>query len=150
VSASIELNVTKLDVDFRGRNSQLADVELQAELYTDMPAADDVVALYVDGDQVFAAPFSQFAPVKRFGDIVDGLYALKTPHLWVQIDFVDGRLSVNAEKVALLHYNPANGVDIQVILGDAVAVDNVQPIDEHHDRHFRHRGPERGRGHCAH
>jgi hypothetical protein len=33
------------------------------------------------------------------------------------------------------------------MLGDAVAVDNIQPVDEKTDRHYKHHRPERGRGH---
>jgi PKD repeat protein len=147
VSATIELNVTRAEIKFKGKQSALADVEIRAELYAPVPAADDVVALYLDGAQVFAAPFSQFEAVQHHGSIVPGVYKLKSKHLWVRIDFVQGRLVVDANKVMLTGYDPANGVEVKVMLGDAVAVDNIQPVDEKTDRHYKHHRPERGRGH---
>lgn len=60
----MELNVTKLDVRFKSKKSQLADVKLQADLHALLPGGNDVVALYLDGAPVFAAPFSQFEPAK--------------------------------------------------------------------------------------
>jgi hypothetical protein len=56
---------------------------------------------------------------------------------------------VEAEKVKLLGYDPRNGVDVEVAIGDATAVDTVEPTDDRGDRHYRHRRPERGRGHCG-
>lgn len=56
---AIEFNVTRADIDFKSRKSALAAVEIQAEFYAAVPAPDDVVALYVDGALVFAAPFGQ-------------------------------------------------------------------------------------------
>jgi len=149
-SSGIELNVTKLDIEFKSRRSALASVELQAELYAAIPAADDVVAVFIDGAGLFAVPFGQFVPVKSHGLVVPGVYKLKAQHLWVQIDFVEGRLSVDAEKVNLTGYDPSNGVVVEVMLGDAMAVDNVTPGDEKADRHYKHQAPVRGQGHRSH
>ncbi len=150
VSPPFELNVLKLDVDFKRGKSQRAEVELLAELYTtSLPGPDDVIAVSLDGALVFAAPFRRFEQVKQNGTVLVGVYKLKAPHLYVRLDFVQGRLVVEAEKVELTGYDPRNGVDVEVMIGDATAVDTVQPTDDRGDRHYRHRRPERGRGHCG-
>jgi len=148
-SPSVELNVTRAEIHFKGRKSSLASVEIQAELAASVPAADDVVALHLDGAEVFAVPFSEFAQVYHHGAVVPGVYKLKTRHLWVKIDFEDGWLAVDADKVALPGYNASNGVDVEVMLGDAVAVDNIQPVDSHADRHYKHYRPARHEHHCS-
>jgi PKD repeat protein len=149
VSPAIELNVTRADIDFRSRRSQLADVEILAELYAAIPGSDEVVALYLDGALVFAAPFGRFEPVRRHGAVAPGVFKLKEPHLWVQLDLAEGRLAVEAHRVMLSGYDPRNGVDVELMLGGATAVDNVRPVDERGDRHYRHHRPERGRGGCG-
>jgi PKD repeat protein len=149
VSPGIDLNVTRAEIQFKGRQSTLASVEIQAELYASIPAPDDVVAIYLDGAEVFAAPFSDFVLVQEHGQDVPGVYKLKAKHLWVKIDFVDNWLSVDAGKVALPGYDPANGVNIEVMLGEDVAVDNIQPVDDKADRHYRHHRLSRGWDHCG-
>ncbi|MDD2732810.1 MAG: PKD domain-containing protein [Desulfuromonadaceae bacterium] len=140
VSPTIELNVTKADIDFKSKKSLLADVEIQAELYASLPAPDDMIAFFIDGTEVFAVPFREFSVVDH------NAYRYKNQNLWVKIDFDKGRLSVNAEKVMLTGYNPRNGVDVNMMIGNAVAADNIQPKDDKDDRHYKHHRPERGKG----
>jgi beta propeller repeat protein len=153
VSPAVEFNVTRAEIKFRNKKSLLADVQLKAELYASIPAADDVIALYLDGAQVFAAPFGSFSPVAwdNEEDAQEGnpyLYKLKARHLRVRIDFLAGRLAVDADKVVLTGFDPRNGVDVEMMLGDAVAVDRVEPTIKG-ERHYWHYRAERGRGHCS-
>jgi hypothetical protein len=151
VSPTIELNVTRADIDFRRKTSALANVSIRAELYASLPGPDDLVALFLDGDRVLAVPFGQFVPAREWGQAVPGVYKLKAKDLWVVVDFTEGRLSLEADKVMLPSYNPKNGVDVEVMLGDATAVDNIQPVDDDRgEHHYKHRRPERGRGNCHH
>lgn len=145
VSPAIELNVTRAEIDFKGRKSRLANVEIQAELYVAVPGPDDLVALYVDGALVFAAPFDRFEPEREHGAEVPSVFKLKATHLWLRIDFAGGRLAVEADKVSLAGFDPSNGVDIELMVGGASAVDNVQPVDAKGDRRYQHHRPERGR-----
>jgi PKD repeat protein len=153
VSPAVELNVTRAEIKFRNKRSLLADVQIKAELYASIPGADDVIALYLDGVQVFAAPFGSFSPVgwDDEQDVQEGdpyVYKLRAKHLRVRIDFLAGRLAVDADKVVLTGFDPRNGVDVEVMLGDAVAVDRVVPTIKG-ERHYWHYRPERGRGHCS-
>jgi len=62
-----------------------------------VPAPGDIVALYLDGAQVFSVPFSEFVVVKKNDTELPHVYMLKTRYLWVKIDFVNGRLTVDAD-----------------------------------------------------
>ena len=147
VSPTIGLNVTRADIDFKSRWSALAKVEMQAELYAPVPAPGDIVVLYLDGAKVFSAPFSKFVVMQEDGVEIPGVYKLKTRHLWVKIDFVDGRLTVDAEYVFLSGYDSSNGVDVEIRLGNTTAVDNFRPIAAKGERHYKHHRREQGRGH---
>jgi PKD repeat protein len=147
VSPTILLNVTRADIDFKSRRSELAKVELQAELFAPVPAPGDIVALFIDGAQVFAVPFSEFVPAQENGAVVPGVYRLKTGKLWVKIDFVEGTLTMDAECVLLSAYDSSNGVDVEIRLGASVAVDNIRPSVEAAKRHYKHHRPKQWRGH---
>jgi len=147
----LELAVHRADIDFECREPRLAEIEIHAKLRASIPGTDDIVALHVDGAQVFAVPFGQFEPVKHHGAVIPGVFAFRAHHLRVRVDFVQSRLTVEAEKVRLPGYDPSNGVDIEIMLGDAVATDTVRARgcerDDHHHPRCR---PEQGRGHGEH
>jgi len=146
----IELNVTKAEINFESRKSQLADVEIQAELYAMIPAATALVAMYLDGAEVFAVPFGDFVLARTHGQDVPGVYKLDLQHLKVKIDFVKGRLAVDADKVRLTGFDISNGVDCEVRLGASVDVDNFRPKDKKFDRHYKCYRPEQGKGYYEH
>jgi PKD repeat protein len=146
-SPPIDLNVTRANINFKSRWSALAKVELQAELNSPVPAPGDIVALYLDGAQVFSVPFSEFVVVQKNDTELPHVYMLKTRYLWVKIDFVHGRLTVDADKVLLTGFNGSNGVDVESRIGNAVAMDNFRPMDQKGERHYKHQRPERGKGH---
>jgi len=147
----LEFAVHRADIDFECKKPYLAEIEIHAKLRASIPGPDDIVALHVDGAQVFAVPFGQFEPVKHHGAVIPDAFAFRAHHLRVRIAFAQSRLTVEAERVKLPGYDPSNGVDIEIMLGDAVAADTVRARecerDEHHRKCCR---PGHGRGQCEH
>ncbi len=98
-------------------------VKLWADFEADVPAPDDAISIRIDGILLFAVPTSSFR-----SDGVSGASLLRRPHLFVRLDFDGNSLFVSRRKVDLNSVDPANGVDVDLGIGDQLAVENIQML----------------------
>jgi PKD repeat protein len=142
VSSPIALSVDKAKIQLKKHGGRIGDVSVAADVSAPLPAADDLVALMVDGVTLFAAPFSSFrlASQDDEDDVDDDaatVYKLKTRDVRVKIDFGAGRLSVHSQHVLLSTLDLANGLTVELRIGDAVTVENI-PMTAHGAKQYRY------------
>ncbi|MEW6683477.1 MAG: PKD domain-containing protein [Nitrospirota bacterium] len=130
VSPAIALSIDKAKIDLKKPGGRIADVSIKADVSAPLPAPDDILAVLVDGVPIVAAPFSdfRFASTDDEDDIDDGVataYKLKTRDMRVKIDFGAGRLTVHRQNVLLPTLDLANGLTVELRIGDAVVVENI-------------------------
>jgi feruloyl esterase len=97
-----------------------ASVRVWADITAPLPAADDLIMATVDGIRLFARPFSAFKP-----DRTTGNHVLSESGLVAWLNFRTRRFLVVAPKVGLSGLDPADGVEVELFLGDGLAVENV-------------------------
>lgn len=122
ISVNPQFRVTVLSGSARLQPKKATgDVQVEADLVAPVPAPSDVVAVYFDGAQIVAAPFSSFT-LERGQTLV---YVYKDRHVYAKLDFAARRLVASNALTNLSSFDTANGVAIEVHLGDRVAVESV-------------------------
>jgi PKD repeat protein len=96
----------------KGTISYWADIDLP------MPAPDDVISFTFDGVKVFTQPFSAFKRGLR-----PNVYVLVKRWLLVRINFATHRIYVLQQKANIKNFDNSDGVDVELMWGDQVAVD---------------------------
>ena len=112
----ITLSVSKATIHFR--NPPNGDVRWTADFVAVLPAADDLVAVHVDGILMFAQPFGSFTAE-------DAKYVFNVKGNKLQLDFAAMELKVFRRDFRLDSLDSANGVDIEPSLGDETAIENI-------------------------
>jgi hypothetical protein len=133
------MSVRFAKVKAKGGNSTMGTVEVKADVDTDLRSPDDTLAVYFDGINLFAAPFSHFV-LASMDDENDGEYEEKLVYkyaadrLRVKLDMTEGFLRVDNNSVNLFGLGNANGVDVEFHVGNGVAVENIV-LDERDQYH---------------
>jgi len=120
VSPVMTMSVASASVKL-AKKGMTGDVTLEADIQAPLPGPDDIVAMYFDGIQLFAAPFSAFDyRPKR------DTYVLRGGGLVVKIDFADRTLLVSTpSKTNLFGLDPSNGVQVDLLMGNLTATETV-------------------------
>jgi hypothetical protein len=103
----VDMVVTFAKVKAKGGQSTMGTVEVKADMDLDLPNPGDALAMYFDGINLFAAPFSHFV-LASMDDENDGedefkivyKYAADKPR--VKLDLTEGLLRVDNNSVNLL------------------------------------------------
>ena len=95
-------------------------MNLWADFAAPLPAADDVVSVTFDRIPLFAVPFSAFRPGH-----CPGTYWLLRRELSVRLDFQNGQIFVTTPRIGLPGIDNTNGIDIELLVGDAAAAENI-------------------------
>lgn len=140
VNPQLDFAVSSLWLKWTGKffGSSAGQMHLDATLTPGVPPTDAVIALYVDGLELFAAPFGDFHQQRKNGSV----YTLKSRYLSVKLDTATGELVVIHQKVNLWKLDRRDGLQVELHVGGAVAVDTVE-LEPMHD------GKRHGHGrHC--
>jgi PKD repeat protein len=120
VSAEVTLSIRYAAVKFWNRQKTMGDVRLWADFDAPMPTADDEIAVTFDKITLFSVPFSKFKP-----GLMTGVYWYVKNGYIVRINFANGQIFVNTPKIELTDLDNSNGVDVELFLGDGIAVENI-------------------------
>jgi PKD repeat protein len=120
VDASISLEVRFARVKW-WKKSVTGSATLWADFQAPLPAPDDLVMVSFDGVALLAEPFSAF---RR--DRWSGAWLLARRGLVARLDFARGRLFLLTPKIGLAGLDPSNGVDVELVLGSSVAIENIR------------------------
>lgn len=121
VESPIELSVARAKVVFRHPTSSRGRVKMVADFNAPMPSASDQVAVYFDGIRLFDVPFSHFRQCLLNPDA----YKYVRPRTFVRINFSTMRIIVMRRCLNLSALDNANGVDVELLMGDATATENI-------------------------
>jgi hypothetical protein len=120
VESNLSFSVRAAIIKWWNKQQTIGFVTMTADFGITMPAGNDVVSVSLDGVQLFSAPFSEF---KR--GLLPGAYLLVRQDLLVRLDFSTHRLFVATPKMSLVGLDASNGVDVQMSVGAATAVENI-------------------------
>lgn len=120
VEPGITLSVCTATVKWWNVQKTIGAVGLWADFEAEVPADGDMVAIYFDNIQLFAAPFSAFKP-----GLLPGAYWLAKNGMIVRFDFTNSQLLVVTPKMTLLGLDNVNGVDVELMIGSVVATENI-------------------------
>ncbi len=120
VEPSITLSVCTATVKWWNAQKTMGAVSLWAGFDAEIPARGDMVAIYFDNIQLFAAPFSKF----KHG-LLPGAYWLTKNSILVRFDFTNNQLLVVTPKMNLVGLDNVNGVDVELMIGSDVATENI-------------------------
>ena len=125
VNPDIGFYVTSATVKWQ--KAPLGDVALEGFLSyagAATPAPGDTVALWLDGVQLFSQSFSAFEYDARNGD-----YVFNAKAFLVKINFVANTIAVaTPSKTNLFGLDAANGVQVELHIGSAAAVETIPMI----------------------
>lgn len=121
VDPVIGMSVQSAEVKYKGPKSSMGKVELLATFAMDVPAPGDLISLDFDGVELFSALFSSFEPSNNNPNV----YKLRDKHLFVKLDFDTNLLTVICRSLNLGPLDNTNGVDVQLFVGSAVAIENI-------------------------
>jgi len=128
VSPELAFSVASASVKWTKKDT-LGNVDVVADFAAPLPAADDAVMMTLDGVSLVVVPFSALGL-----DAGSGAYTWQDKQVSLSIDFGAGTLSVHRTKTVMVGFNPANGVDVHLTLGDLDAVENIAMTPTHGDR----------------
>ena len=126
VEPGITLSVCTATVKWWNAQKTMGAVALWAYFDAEIPARGDMVAIYFDNIQLFAAPFSKF----KHG-LLPGVYWLTKNSILVRFDFTDNHLLVVTPKMNLVGLDNVNGVDVELMIGSDVAIENIMMKASH-------------------
>jgi hypothetical protein len=121
VEPKITLSVRLAIIKNWNKQKTMGFVTLWADLDTDQPAPDDVYTVWMDGVRLFSQPFSAFKK-----GILPGAYVYTGNGMLVRLDPANHRLLVVTPNLSVTGINNSNGVDVEVMVGDATAVENIK------------------------
>ncbi len=137
VVPGLSLTTIKGKIKFVKKDRTRSKVHLDMDVTPETPAPDDVISISVDGIELFSVPFSDFVLAgdddedddeDDHGDDDDTnpyKYKYKTKKIKVEFDIAKGWLEVSRRKIALHTLDASNGVDVELHIGDSVAVENL-------------------------
>ena len=99
----------------------MGTVEMAADFSAPMPCASDQVAVYFDGIRLFDVPFSHF----RQGLLNPDAYNYISLTTFVRINFATKKIIVIRWCLNLSALDNPNGVDVELMMGDDTAVENI-------------------------
>ena len=113
-------------VAYKRPGSSTGKAKLVADFNAPMPGADDQVAIYFDGIELIAVPFSEFTQ----GLLNPDVYKYVTPKNFVKINFDTMTIKVIRKGMNLADLSSFNGVEVKLIMGADTAVENIfmEPI----------------------
>jgi PKD repeat protein len=120
VSSEINLSIRYAAVKFWNKQKTMGDVRIWADFDATMPAANDLISVTFDNIMLFSIPFSEF----KHG-LMPGVYWYIKKGYIIRLDFANGQISVNTPKILLTGLDNSNGVDVKLMVGDDVAVENI-------------------------
>lgn len=124
VDPALALALTSVRVKQGGGGHTMGSVRLAADLVAPMPAANDLVSVVFDGITLLAAPFADFR-LTNDGSGSSTAYRLRMGNARVTLDFANGTLSVRNNRIDLAALDDANGVDVELHIGDGSALETV-------------------------
>lgn len=98
--------------------SQKGMISYWADLNLPELGPDDVVAFRFDGKQVFAKPYGDFEP-----GLKPNVLLIVKRRLQVRLNLETNRIYIWARKVNLRKFDNSDGVDVELLWGDKIAVD---------------------------
>jgi len=123
-SNPVTMTVASAVIQFTNKKKTTGAVTVRGEFEAPLPAADDTVALFVDGILVAAADFGAFRHLWR-----DQYVFMNRGHM-IRLNFEHGRFAFDANKLNLTSLNSADGATIELLIGDTTAVETV-PLTSH-------------------
>jgi PKD repeat protein len=121
-SNELELNVHEAKVDY-GKNGKVkGKVSVKAGFINiGSPAADDRIAVSLDGVVLLDVPFSEFQAEDKPGE-----YEYKGKHLKAEINISKPTIKVKRHKMVLSGIDNSDGVDIKVSIGSLSGFENIE------------------------
>jgi PKD repeat protein len=120
VSPTIQMSVASAVVKVMKKD--VGSVDLVAHFDATLDSGDDLVAITLDGIELFALPFSAF---RRMAGPGAQQYRYEDRDSVVTLDLEASEISVHSTKVVLIGFDPANGVAVELMVGPGVAVENI-------------------------
>ena len=124
VDSSISFSVHTATVKLSNNSATTGTVTLWADFDADLPQPDDLVSVVFDGVTLLEAPFSEFRLTE------EQQYLLNGKGLVARLDFAAARLFVISPRLVLFELDVTNGVLVELTLGDAQAVENIDMAAE--------------------
>jgi PKD repeat protein len=121
VEPEITLSVRLAIILYLNKQKTMGSVTLWADLDTDKPATDDVVTVWMDGVRLFSLPFGAFKK-----GILPGAYVYIGNGLLVRLDLANHRMLVMTPKMDVSRIDNSNGVDVEVMVGNAMVVEKIR------------------------
>lgn len=113
--------VKRAVVAYKRPGSSTGKVKLVADFNAPVPAGADKVAIYFDGIELIAVPFSEFKQRLLNPDV----YKYVTLKNSVKINFDTMTIKVVGKGLNLADLSSFNGVDVELIMGAETAVENI-------------------------
>jgi PKD repeat protein len=117
---SVDLSIASVTI--KGGKGTLANVNVEADITPGTPDAGDLISMYMDGAELFTAPFSDFKMSKKDGP---GAYQLKSSDLAVTLYTIEGYIKVIRHNVDISTVDNSNGVQFEFHSGTKAAVETV-------------------------
>jgi len=124
VSSDPTLSVRMATVKFNPLVATFDRVQVWADFGAGVPAPDGAVSIHIDAISLFSQPFSNFR-----SDGVSGVALLSGPDLFVRLDFDRNSLFMSRRNVNLDLVDNSNGVDVELFIGDEVAIENITMLE---------------------
>jgi hypothetical protein len=122
IESGLYFQVSSASAKWTKNRSTIGNIHLEADVTPGMPGMNDLMAMYFDGITLFAAPFSSFVLTE---DEYGPLYQFKDKNVLIKLDVATGWLWVISHKLNLADIDNANGVEVELHMGNAVAVENI-------------------------
>lgn len=125
VDSAISMSVRRAKVIQHGSRRNVGTISLWADFQAPALGQDDVLAVYFDGIELFAAGFGEF-----HHGLQSNVYLLIRRGLLVRIDLNENRMYVMRHKLNIKPFTPENGVSVEMMFGDATAVETIEMTQE--------------------
>jgi len=123
ISAGSNLGLTVRFASVKWKKQNLTGAaSVWADFTAAVPNANDTIQVSFDGITLLAVPFSSFKAAGK-----SKIYTYFKSGVWAFLDFKHGRLWVRAgDSTNLSGLDNSNGVDIELLIGSTMAVQNVK------------------------
>jgi PKD repeat protein len=121
VNSAIMLSVRTASITYLDRQKAKGLVTLWTDLNVSQPLPDQVISASMDGVPLFALPFRSFK-----NEQLTGGYSYLGNGILVRLDLKNHQLQVITPKVTVSGIDNSNGVDVRVMVGSAMAVQNIK------------------------
>jgi len=128
-SNELELIVHEAKVDYGKEGKVKGKVSVKAGFINiGTPAADDRVAVSLDGVVLLDVPFSEFKAEDKPGE-----FEYKGKHLKAEINFTRSTIKVKRHKMVLFGIDNSDGVDVEVSIGSLSGFESIEMKAKHDD-----------------